>query len=265
MEYNQFEGHLNEQLQRAYTENDDLAQTLAGHPAFDSRRLASLQQTHKPVKPDPGSYHQQQFQHVTQPTSRPHDLQIPHVETQPSVLSPTPSSYPSSPIEHLPSPTGAVPGPSHAMPSIHMAQYGNVRTGEYDNRQVQQRHELYTMPPEYMPHHAQRPTSQQPTLPSTQFTGGGQPHNYNGNQMQNNPQYWQNPEGAGQYHNQRLPAGGYPVGHGQEAHYPTQFHLQTSYPDHYTPDGALRGIAAEDNSLQETWQQSFRYPAGMSQ
>uniref|UniRef100_A0A0W0F0V7 Zn(2)-C6 fungal-type domain-containing protein n=1 Tax=Moniliophthora roreri TaxID=221103 RepID=A0A0W0F0V7_MONRR len=132
-----------------------------------------------------------------------------------------------------------------------------------------QQHEMYSVPP-HMQHHQYQSlhsatssppestmtspvtatsTHQYPPPAFEQHDGHHQSQNHSHHPPPNQTQYW---------HNSLDPNMAYQDHQHPQMH---QMHMQQQPYQQYTPEGAMRGIAADDPRLQETWQ-SYMYKVG---
>ncbi|KAF9463262.1 fungal-specific transcription factor domain-containing protein [Collybia nuda] len=97
-------------------------------------------------------------------------------------------------------------------------------------RQARSQHQMYVVPPEYQHQHVSSEAATPSSATTSHFSQAESYHDPNTHAQRNESQYW--------------PATGYTN--------PSQFAQGQTH--EYTPYAALKGIAAEDRGLQETWQ-----------
>ncbi|KAF9011964.1 fungal-specific transcription factor domain-containing protein [Cyathus striatus] len=157
-----------------------------------------------------------------------------------SLNQPYPQNYPASHPHHMP------PGPGHA-PQLYPMSPDYSQSG----------HSSVSSPVQYTP----PGTSYGPPPSASPYTDAPQApvppvsNPYPGEQYQ----YWSQTNNGYIVQEQQAP---YPPS--QQQPYPAAHHAhvyQPNMPAQYTPEAAMRGIAADDRSLQETWQ-SYMYKVG---
>jgi hypothetical protein len=224
-ELHRLDGHLNAQIQNAYYVN---------HDAF----AGSLLENQYP--PQQQQQQQQPYQHQQQSLQQQQPLrQQPNQHHQPSyTVNPDPRGL----LSHVPgynAPQSQTHGDTHCPP--HVTQHA---TYEYEP------HNTVSSYPHTTQHHAH--AWQDPTHGFTHYPPNASSHSQPAPQSWTGyPQHQHQPQHQPQQQIKYAP---------QEYTYgvPPPVPLQHS---HYTPDAAMRGLAADDHSLQETWT-SFMYQVG---
>ncbi|KAG5652402.1 hypothetical protein H0H81_005096 [Sphagnurus paluster] len=209
---------------------------------LEQQRQLQQQQQHRYVEIHP--------EHYQQPAAEPQNS---HFDTQyqPAGTHRNAAPLPERPVV-IPEPQIRLPlhsvVHSQSMSSLHQAYMQDSRTQQEQELQrphrsqqaPAQQHSMYTIPPEYRQqyqHESPESMISPQSTTSSQFSGREQAFS------------------------------GHHSTHGHPAEvkmYPQQYWApqDTGYATHhYTPEGALKGIAADDSSLQETWQ-SYMYKVG---
>ncbi|KAJ7594208.1 fungal-specific transcription factor domain-containing protein [Mycena floridula] len=240
-ELNGFDGQLNAQLQRAYqSDSASFTETLMGF----QQPLAHVQPSPVDPQQQPASdYRYQQYQ-----TSQPEPVRHAHTRRAPSppiqhqrFMAQQPQYHASErqqpPRQSYPAPHGVTVPESHSSVHRHVS---HQRSYNSMHSVVEQpRHDMYIVPDHIRQELTIQDSPSSQHSPVSSYDGAGS--------FRSEPQTWNESQGSHQYHQQ-----GNQYTQPQEVYYQRTIQPQ-HHQQHYTPDGAMHGMAAEDHGLQQTW------------
>ncbi|KAF8909644.1 hypothetical protein CPB84DRAFT_1765097 [Gymnopilus junonius] len=196
---------------------------------------------------------QQQYQHLAahhQPSAPQHRANVLH-STSLSHTQHSRQSHLPHDIQHM---HQHQPHHSHIAQHPIQAQHTGLSIITAEPVVRQQQHSMYSVPSEYHPSPESMRSASSSTGPTPPHTSYGQPSSSTAvsvstSYVPETYKYWPAAATSFAMPDQQPTFAYAPGGHAPVQHYPPpQQHQQ------YTPEGALRGIAADDRSLQETWQ-----------
>ncbi|KAF8233042.1 hypothetical protein L208DRAFT_1268931 [Tricholoma matsutake] len=206
------------------------------------QQLEQQRQLHRRQEAQGSEQQQRQFRH-------PQDQQLQHYQHPPQNHAQYQQQY-----EQPPPGLRATLSHSRSFANIHQQH----QQQQHQHQPIQPPHSMYVVPPEYRPQHRPHPESTSHSPQTTPFPISEPGHSYDANA---NPQQIVvdtdddiNTTGFQEYW------AAAPTDYSNTGQVPATPQSQV-YQHHYTPDAALKGIAADDRSLQETWQ-SYMYNVG---